>query len=70
MTRLIGRGEGMRSKVLVLGISGSEYVRLCDMAKAELRDPMQQARWILKQALAPEQCDVTQDEPKEVDKEP
>jgi hypothetical protein len=34
-----------------------------------MRDPIQQARWILKQALAPENCDVTQDEPKEVDKD-
>ncbi len=45
----------MRSRCLTLYLSGSEYDRLREEAKAEERDPLQQARWILKQALNPEQ---------------
>ncbi len=56
----------MRSRCLTFYLSGSEYDRLREEAKAEERDPLQQARWILKQALAPdqrEQPDVTQQTP-------
>ncbi len=42
----------MRSRCLTFYLSGSEYDRLREEAKAEVRDPLQQARWILKQALA------------------
>ncbi len=45
----------MRSRCLTLYLSGSEYDRLREEAMAEERDPLQQARWILKQALTTDQ---------------
>ncbi|MDQ6833457.1 MAG: hypothetical protein M3008_08665 [Chloroflexota bacterium] len=45
----------MRSRCLTFYLSGSEYDRLREEAKAEVRDPLQQARWILKQALTTDQ---------------
>lgn len=47
----------MRSRCLTLYLSGSEYDRLREEAKAEERDPLQQARWILKQALVTDRRD-------------
>ncbi len=56
----------MRSRLVPLYLPKSEYDQLCEVAKAEERDPLQQARWILRQALAPElreQPDVAQQTP-------
>ena len=41
----------MRSKLLPLYIPGDIYKRLEEAAFAEERDPIQQARWILRRAL-------------------
>ncbi len=45
----------MRSRLISLTLPKTEYEQLCRSAEADERDPVQQARWILKQALAPEQ---------------
>lgn len=45
----------MRSRIISLSLPKTEYERLCRSAEADERDPVQQARWILKQALAQDQ---------------
>jgi hypothetical protein len=46
----------MRTKCLPIVLPPSVYTRLERAARAEERDPLQQARWILKRALnAPEE---------------
>ena len=42
----------MRTKCLPIVLAPSTYARLEREARAAERDPVQQARWILKQALA------------------
>ena len=42
----------MRTKCLPLYIPSDLYKRLEERATAEERDPLQQARWLLKQALS------------------
>ena len=41
----------MRTKILPIVLSPDYYTRLEREADAQERDPLQQARWILKQAL-------------------
>ncbi len=56
----------MRSRLISLSLPKTEYDQLCRSAEADERDPTQQARWILKQALVPEpreQPDVAQQTP-------
>ncbi len=45
----------MRSRHLPLNIPGDLYQRLEERALANERDPLQEARWIIRQTLAAEQ---------------
>ncbi len=47
-----GKGENVRSRYLPLNIPGDLYRRLEERAVANERDPVQEVRWIIKQALA------------------
>jgi len=40
------------TRILPLAIPGDEYRRLEEIGRAEERDPLQQARWIIRQHIA------------------
>lgn len=46
-----GGGRRRYNRVVAFGLSGEEWDTLTDMAAAEARDPFQQARWLVLQAL-------------------
>ncbi len=45
----------MRTRHVPIILPADEYSKLAEMAKAEERDPLQQARWILRQAISRQQ---------------
>ena len=51
----------MPTKVLPIVLPPSTYARLEREARAAERDPLQQARWILKQALAADASTLSTD---------
>jgi predicted transcriptional regulator len=48
---MLGRRRPLATKVLPVALSPAAYARLDELARAEERDAVQQARWMLRQAL-------------------